>query len=243
MRNQPKLVPPMIVGKGLLASAFDPLTVKRCNATIFASGVSNSAETRPECFAREASLLEEYLARHESLFVYFSTCSVADPDRSSTRYVQHKLAMEAKVMANAERHLILRLPQVVGHTHNPHTLTNFLARNILDNEEFPVWESAVRCLIDVNDAAKITEHLIAHNADTIGVAELAPPETIEMDELVKIMETVLRTKARCKRLPLGGGATPDPTLASSIGSIVGIDFSPGYTFRLIQKYYGSPHAN
>lgn len=233
----------MIVGKGLLASAFDPSTIRRFNAIIFASGVSNSAETRPECFVREASLLDEYLTKQESLFVYFSTCSVADPDRRSTLYVQHKLAMEAKVMATAKRYLILRLPQVVGHTRNPHTLANFLARNILDNVEFPVWESAVRCLIDVDDAAKITEHLIEHDAGTIRIGELAPPETINMNELVKIMETVLHTKARCKRLPHSGGTIPDPTLATSVGGMLGIDFSPGYTHRLIQKYYGSHHAN
>lgn len=234
---------PMIIGRGLLASAFDLPTVRRYNATVFASGVSNSSETRSECFAREASLLDEYLAKENSLFVYFSTCSVTDQDRSSTRYVEHKLAMEAKVMAAAERHLILRLPQVVGHTQNPHTLTNFLARNILGNKEFPVWESAVRCLIDVVDAAKITEHLIAHDAGAIRNGELAPPETIDMNELVKIMETVLNAKARCKRLPYGGGATPDPSLASTVGSVLGIDFSPGYTYRLIQKYYGSHRAN
>lgn len=146
-------------------------------------------------------------------------------------------------MAATKRHLILRLPQVVGHTHNPHTLTNFLARNILGNEEFPVWESAVRCLIDVDDAVKITEYLIAHDARTIRIGELAPPETINMNELVRIMETVLHAKARCKRLQHGGGAIPDPTLATSVGSMLGIDFSPGYTYRLIQKYYGGHHGN
>lgn len=234
---------PMIVGRGLLASAFDLQTVARHNATIFASGVSNSTETRSECFAREAALLDEYLVKNDSLFVYFSTCSVADPDRSATPYVQHKLAMEAKVAGATERHLILRLPQVVGYTSNSHTLTNFLARNILAREEFPVWESAIRCLIDVDDVAKITEHLIAHNTNTRHIGELAPPETIDMNQLVKIMESVLGINARCRRLQLGGGCSPDPSLAISVGDAVGIDFSPGYTNRLIKKYYGVHHAN
>lgn len=233
----------MIVGSGLLASAFNLSTATRYKTTVFASGVSNSAETRLECFAREARLLDESLAKRNSMFVYFSTCSIADPERSVTPYVQHKLAMEAKVMGTAKRYLILRLPQVVGGTGNPHTLTNFLARNILAKEEFPVWASAIRCLIDVADAVKITEYLIANNVGATRIDELAPPETINMNQLVKMMENALGTKAHCKRLPIGGGCTPRSNLAVHIGNIVGIDFSPGYTHRLIQKYYGRPHAD
>ena len=233
----------MIVGKGLLASVFDPLILRRHDPIIFASGVSNSAETRSDCFAREATLLEQHLTMQRSLFVYFSTCSVTDPDRIETRYVQHKLAMERKVIEQAERYLILRLPQVVGHTCNPHTLTNFLAGKIRAFEEFSLWQSATRCLIDVEDVSKITEHLIEHDASASRLEELAPPETVNMDELVATLEETLNIKALCKRLPLGGGSIPDPTLAITVGNLLGIDFSRGYTRRLIRKYYGSCHAS
>ena len=232
----------MIVGNGLLASIFDPTITRSQDPIIFASGVSNSGETRSECFAREAHLLDSYLAMQRPLFVYFSTCSVADPDRLATSYVQHKLAMEKKVMTQADRYLVLRLPQVVGHTRNPYTLTNFLAEKIRAIEEFPVWESAIRCLIDVEDVSRITEHLIEHDASASRLGELAPPETVTMDELVATLEETLNIKALYKRLPLGGGTIPDPTLAISVGKLLGIDFSPGYTRRLIQKYYGTSHA-
>lgn len=115
----------MIVGNGLLASAFSPEWVSTHNAVLFASGVSNSHESQPEAFQREADLLSSHLERCSGAFIYFSTCSISDPDRAASFYAKHKLAMERRVAQHPE-HLILRLPQVVGRTSNPNTLTNFL---------------------------------------------------------------------------------------------------------------------
>lgn len=47
----------MIVGNGLVASAFLPYFAEDPEIMIFASGVSNSRETRKEEFVREEKLL------------------------------------------------------------------------------------------------------------------------------------------------------------------------------------------
>jgi nucleoside-diphosphate-sugar epimerase len=117
----------VIIGSGLLARAFPDSFFAREDVCIYAAGVSNSACTNPNEFMRERQRLEGALRQSENVdaFVYFGTCSVADPDALNTPYVQHKLAMEQMVASHANN-LILRLPQVAGKTSNPHTLLNFL---------------------------------------------------------------------------------------------------------------------
>ena len=74
----------MVIGDGMMAQAFGAFQGEP-GVVVFASGVSNSLETRPEVFARERRLLERTRAAHpEALLVYFGTCSVDDPDRRAT---------------------------------------------------------------------------------------------------------------------------------------------------------------
>lgn len=153
----------------------------RLNATVFASGVSNSSETDPAAFEREARLLVKALDEARGRFVYFSTCSVTDPDRAETHYVRHKLRME-RLIAERDEYLILRLPQVVGRTDNPHTLSNYLASGIRNAEPLRIWVKAVRCLIDVEDVARVTLHLVERRLETNAVLDLAPPENVTLLE-------------------------------------------------------------
>lgn len=227
----------MIVGNGLLARSFHGISEAIANATIFASGVSNSQETHAMEFEREGNLLRAHLLKVRSIFVYFSTCSIADPDRSQTDYIKHKLAMESLVRKHP-RYLIFRLPQVVGKTENPHTLTNFLARKIRLDETFTVWATAQRNLIDVEHVAQIIREIIYRNRDFNQIMDLASPESVSMLTLVNLMESILRRTARYQIADKGGESTPNSELALRIGRYLGIDFSPGYTERILRKYYG-----
>ena len=144
----------MIIGSGLLAHAFSSAFLQREDVCIYAAGVSNSSCTDAHEFARERQRLEDALrqAMHVDTFVYFGTCSVADPDSQNTPYVQHKLAMERLVQAHPQG-LILRLPQVAGKTSNPHTLLNYLYARISRSEKFDLWSRAKRNIIDVAEVA------------------------------------------------------------------------------------------
>ncbi|QDS08679.1 hypothetical protein FPL00_19100 [Xanthomonas citri pv. glycines] len=233
--------PPMlrVIGGGLLASAFTSAPTSM-SASIFASGVSNSGETRAEAFAREEALLSSALAQEHGRFVYFSTCSIHDNDRASSPYAMHKKSMEGLVRSH-RGHLILTLPQVVGHTANPHTLTNFLAHKLSTGANIDIWARAQRCLVDVEHVAAITMHLLEQNSPAAS-HDIAPPETVSMQQLVLIMEHATNQQARCTLQDRGGGSTPDPSLMLNLAPTLGIDISPGYTERVIRKYYGRTDA-
>ena len=232
----------MIIGSGLLASVFDPEVISAAGAIVFASGVSNSRENRPEAFMREQALLDHAMALHAGTLVYFSTCSISDPHRIDTPYVQHKLNMEALV-ARRPKHLILRLPQVVGRTSNPHTLTNFLASRIREQQSFEIWRDAVRCLVDADAVAALTTYLLLEGPHPGTPIDIAPGESITMGKLVEMMETVLGKKAVYSVVEQGGGASPDPSFAVGIASRIGLNLGAGHTLRTLRKYYGDPHAH
>ena len=226
----------MIVGDGLIANAFKPRFEHDNTVTIFASGVSNSAETREDAFRRERLLLLDAIERCEGTFVYFSTCSLTDPDRQLTPYVKHKTEAE-RLLATLEGAFVFRLPQVVGRTGNPHTLTNFLASKIRTGERFTIWSRAVRTLIDVDDVAALGTFLI-ERAEPPSTIDLCTPESLTMFELVEIMERVLGRKGNYETVDRGGGSQPDATLVSVAAAECGIDLSKGYTERVLRKYYG-----
>jgi nucleoside-diphosphate-sugar epimerase len=227
----------MIIGNGLMAKAFSPFFADDPEIVVFASGVSNSAENRCEAFAREAGLLQAACALGKKL-VYFSTCSIHDPELSHSPYVLHKIAMEQQV-ASLPHFAILRLPQVVGHTPNPHTLSNFLYRQIIAGQAFPVWRNARRNLIDVDDVVKIASWLIRHHeADDI-ITNIACPMSVEILTLVAIFEEVLGVSAHCHIVEAGAQYAIDNALACAVAPLAGVEFGDFYVRNLVRKYYAA----
>jgi hypothetical protein len=130
-----------IIGHGDIAKA---LKGTRPDLTFFASGVSNSAETRQLEFQREMSLLA--LQPATSHLVYFSSLAVFFSD---TPYFKHKRAMETVVKYAFPKHTIVRIGNI-DWGKNPHTLINYLRahpdaelkdeyRYIVDKKEFLYW--------------------------------------------------------------------------------------------------------
>ncbi len=228
----------MIVGRGFLAAAFAPRYARDASTTVFASGVSNSRETRSEEFAREREMLRWVMSTPGGVVVYFSTCSVTDPDRVETPYVKHKLAMEKMLAGGPRSSLVARLPQVVGNTSNPNTLTNFLCRAIMRGEEVPVWRHAWRNLIDIDDVAAIAPRLIDTHAHGQRIVNIASPYGIPMPELVRIVERVLDRKALVRLEDRGGRSDMDTREASTAAASAGVTFRPDYVENVIEKYYG-----
>jgi hypothetical protein len=92
----------------------------------FASGVSNSAETRRSDFERERDLL--YRQPYGAHIVYFSSLCVLYGD---TEYVFHKRLMEMRVHVRFKHYTIIRLGNITW-GNNPRTLINFLRRHFTD---------------------------------------------------------------------------------------------------------------
>ena len=223
----------MIVGHGMLARAFAREFGDDSAHVVFASGVSNSNERRPEAFAREEALLRSAIAGNKGTIVYFGTCSVLDTERRDTPYVRHKLAMEALAQAS-DRAVVLRLPQVVGRTDNPHTLMNYLHERIRSGERFEVWQDAWRNVIDVDDVAAIGGAFIRDPACRHRVVNIASPQPVKVTELVEILARVLGREARFARLPRGDRYDIDVAEAMAVAERIGVRFGSDYVDRLVR---------
>lgn len=229
----------VIIGSGLIARAFAPHAGQLGDVCIYAAGVSNSSCSDAREFAREHQRLGAALrdAAADTLFVYFSTCSVADPDAQASGYVRHKLAMEDVTRQHA-RHLILRLPQLAGETPNPHTLLNYLFARIVRSERFQIWARAKRNIIDVDDVARIALDLIdvEHAAgETINVAS---PHSSGMVDIVRSMEQVLGHRAIFDAVERGSSYAIDTQRIAGALQRCGISFPETYLHTVIGKYYG-----
>lgn len=229
----------MIVGRGLLAEAFRVRYGSDDSVTIHAAGVSNSSETDPLQFEREQRTLTESLAGTDGRFVYFSSCVVGLGQTVPSPYVQHKARMEARVLASG-RGVVFRLPQVVGHTDNPNTLTNFLASHILQGKVFTVFSGAQRNLVDIDDIALIVPELLADPGLVGRVTNITARQAIAVPVLVSMMEDVLG-KSSCARIvtrqePFQVDATAALTVAHRLG--LGLDDGDEYVRKILRKYYG-----
>lgn len=227
----------MIEGKGMIAKSF----VKYENdkkVFIFASGVSNSQETNKEAFLREKSLLEKRLTEFsDSIFVYFSTCSIYDPSMQNSNYVQHKIEMEKIITQNSKSFYIFRLPQVVGKTNSP-TLVNYLVNAITDEQFFNVWEGSTRNLIDVEDVFKIANFIIEKQIFLNQITNIASSKSYYIKEIVLLIENILGIKAKYSCIDRGLSYKIDTQKIYDITKELLIDFNDEYMSRIIRNNYG-----
>jgi hypothetical protein len=226
----------VIVGAGLIAKAFSDFGPRE-DVVIFASGVSDSMETRAAAFERERELLERTRRAHsEALLVYFGTCSVEDPDRRVTPYVQHKLAMEASLARSTHPWLVVRLPLAIGPVHRSPTLANFLHDHIVRGEPFEVWSRSTRYPLDVEDAARITGRFIAEPKlwrRPLNVALRA----FRVLDFVHILERITARKADYRLVARGAHYELQcPEVAAMAGELR-LDRSEAYLERVLRKYF------
>ena len=121
----------MIVGNGDIAK-----TLKDRDGWIFfASGVSNSHETRESEFNREISLLlNQDRSKH---LVYFGSLALFLPPHqyTNTRYIEHKRDMEELVKKTFPHHTIVRIGNITW-GNNPHTILNGIRAKVEQKTPF-----------------------------------------------------------------------------------------------------------
>ena len=127
----------MIVGNGDIASVLP----NRENRLYFASGVSNSRETRRSEYEREKKLL---LAqdKHRHL-VYFSSLCIYYADGL---YAQHKRRMETLIKKKFKHYTIVRIGNIDWGS-NPNTLINFFRNEKKAGRPLKIWD-AYRYVVD-----------------------------------------------------------------------------------------------
>lgn len=121
----------MIIGSGDIASVLPD----RKDLVFFASGVSNSRETRESEYKREEELLmKQNKNRH---IVYFSSLCVFYSD---TRYARHKKHMEELIKKNFKHYTIVRMGNITWGK-NPHTLINHFKNLIMKGQKIEIWDT------------------------------------------------------------------------------------------------------
>ncbi len=200
----------MVLGSGLIARAFEHLR-DDARVLIFASGVSNSSTAAEAEYARERNLLLQQTGTTARL-VYFSTCSLFDPALGGSGYLRHKRAMEELVRNRFRDYLILRLPNVVGHTRNPHTLCNHIRNCLLSGEPLTVQTKACRYLMGADMAATACTPLIHSPAPEERTVNVCLDKPVRVSDLVEAMEALLKRKAKAQPVDKGSCYEVDNTL-------------------------------
>ena len=143
--------------------------------------------------------------------------------------------MENLVIKNTNG-VVIRLPQVVGKSENPHTLTNFIYSSIKNQKQFSLWKKAKRNLIDVEDVVKIIAALdiVDINKPILNVANV---KNYKIMDIVTEFEKIIGLKGIFKTVDLGSEYDIDIadicTLVVEIQSI----FDDHYLAKLLRKYY------
>ncbi|MBS1668532.1 MAG: NAD-dependent dehydratase [Bacteroidetes bacterium] len=227
----------MVIGNGLVAKAFSSYFTDE-RFLIFASGVSNSKSATEEAFHREKELLLQHLNQYPSaIFVYFSTCSILDPDLKESPYTFHKKRMEELIIQNNRPFYIFRLSNLAGHTRNPHTFLNFFYWHIKKKESFELWKKSERNIIDVVDVFKVCNHIMQQQLFLNKITNVANPENYKVLDIVKIIEDFCQTKGKYKEIDRGAGYAIDIADIRLLFQSLSIEFGDHYLLRLLEKYY------
>jgi hypothetical protein len=181
----------MILGRGLIATAFKNSVFDSPLYVVFASGVSNSMESDPEAYARELALLDSSIVKNTTI-LYFSTTSIFDPTKLDSPYILHKLKVEQTIREKAESYIIVRLPILVGRTNNPHTLINFMVSAIRNKRTVELHALACRHLLDIDDLIPLLTPYQSDKKIRL-VLNIPGSNKIPVPELVKKIEAVLGT--------------------------------------------------
>ena len=186
-------------GSGFIAKNLKRIKLRKLKkVVIYAAGVSNSKSKDKKKFLRERKKIQTFLNNHnkEHLFIYISTISVLDNYLKKDNYTRNKVIIENLIKKSLNNFLILRLPQIIGKSNNPHTLTNFIYRKILSEQRFKVWSNVKRNLIDIDDLIKIVKQIISTKLKPGNVINILNPNSIYVKKIVNIMGDIVKKKPR-----------------------------------------------
>lgn len=225
----------MIIGNGLIASLFKENDSD--DVVFFASGVSNSLETKLEAFLREENLLRKTIEEHpEKIFVYFSTCSIYDSSKNNSPYVLHKLKMEQIVKSLCKKYLILRTSNAVGNGGNPNLLMNYLIRSVISGETINVHTKATRNLIDTEDIKNLTLKFIEEK-NFNKIINLAYSQNYSIIEILETIEKFFNLKLSLNLIKEGSGYEINIPDAEDYFRQNHLNSKEAYLCRILEKYY------
>lgn len=220
----------MVIGNGLMASAFMEDYQDDNRYVIFASGVSNSSETEDYLFKKEEVLLKKTLKENENKhIVYFTSFQYS----GNLRYANHKYYMEIIIRDAGMDYTILKLPQVIGRGGNANNLFNYLVNGIRNNNVINVYKNAFRSLIDIDDVKKIVDISVKLHDKYIIFPYI---EKLLVNDIVILISEALDIKPRINIVDSDEFDYPERTLIAEYILQQMVITSEGYTERIINKY-------
>ncbi len=225
----------MILGNGLVANNLLAFQDDK-SVLIFASGVSNSGEKNQHAYDKEEQLLMA-VKDTPSKLVYFSTCSIFDPDAATSAYTIHKKKMEALIAKTFPNYLILRLPLLIANTPNQNTFYNYIANRVLNQERLEVYKNAWRYIFDAEDLSQFVPLLIKENGKGGKVLNLVYQNAARVPDLVSLFEKILNKQAKKEVIERGTFYDFDTEEFASLLKRNHINFDKdAYNYATLKKY-------
>lgn len=226
----------MIIGRGMIANELKE--IDQDGVIFFCSGVSNSNEQNNQEFEREKKMLLSLIPTNKKL-IYFSSYFVNFENYCKKQYYRHKVEIEQMIQNLFEEFTIYRLPQAVGKSYNPNTLTNFIANTLINNEVLPIYKGAKRNLIDIEDVKKVVNCANKYHLFYNQIINLIAPKNYDIDEIVTVFESIFDVESR-KQYFVSNEVEFEILLSNELKELytkLQINFDEFYLENLINKYY------
>ena len=228
----------MLIGNGVIANRFCDYALKS-NYLIFAGSINDFAINDDAAFQNEEAALQLALADNPDVpFIYFSSCSILDPEVGETPYVLHKIRMEKLLQNQAKFFLIFRLPEVVGLSGDESSLVNFLVDAISNKKPFEISAKAQKNLIDIDNVHTIADEIIKSNKYSNSIINIASTQKTSIYALIQNIEQFLGLKARFDKVEKGSDMDLDISEIQPLLSMLNINFDENYIPRALEKYFG-----
>ncbi|MDN3354710.1 NAD(P)-dependent oxidoreductase [Actinomadura sp. DC4] len=198
--------------------------------------------------AREAALVRETIARCRAgghQLVFFSTTSMYggpgnngredEPVIPSTAYGRHKFDLETLIRDEGVDHLILRLTQVVGPEEPDFRLLPTLMKQLATGG-IQVHRHARRDLLYIDDFVTVVDGLLSTRPMN-EVVNVASGECVPVGQIIDHLAERLGITAERQVVDDGiAYCSSIAKLRATVPEVAGIDFSPGYYKRVIDRY-------
>jgi len=232
-----------VYGSGFIATKLKKIKIKKKdNVIIYEAGVSHSKSNNKKIYLKEIQKLNFFLKNYnkKNLLIYISSTSVLDRSLKKNSYVKNKKKVEEIIKRKLDNYLILRLPQIVGKSNNPYTITNFIYKKIAKSQNFKVWSNVKRNLIDIDDIVKITKRLIKKKLKYGKVLNIQNPKSTYVEDIALILSKILNKKAKYKLVKYKYTGSKNLKIKKNLNFnlIISKYFkSKFYTENILKKYY------
>jgi len=227
----------MVIGNGVIANRFMDYSLQKRHL-IFAGSVNSSNIDDAAVFQKEEKDIRSAISQNPQInFVYFSSTSVLDPEKSNSPYAIHKLKMESVVKASAPNYLIVRLPQIFGLNDEKSSLVTYLVENVFSGDAFAVWEKARGNFIDVDDVYSIVRYILDKNTHSNVAVNVANPHSISILDATFALEHYFGKKANYQLINKGSEFCVDISAIEDITKSLNINFGSDYFIKAVEKYW------